>query len=117
MKVSMAAAVIFGLIFLQLTMISNIMYFILVCGFLFGVMGLAMYPVGLEMSAECTFPVTETTSTGFVVLSGQIQGFIFLMIMNYFAKPLSKEQAKIQVCDPKDPSMAKDMRNSIYVRF
>lgn len=47
MKVSMGFAVVFGLIFLQLTMIHNISALILVSCLLFGIMGLAMYPVGL----------------------------------------------------------------------
>jgi FLVCR family MFS transporter 7 len=112
MKVSMTLAVLFGLVFLQLSMVRGIAYLILVVCFLFGVMGLAMYPVGLEMSAECTFPVAETTSTGLVVLSGQIQAVIFMAIMTQFAKPLSKEQKSYEVCSP---SVPKDMSNGIYV--
>lgn len=115
MKVSMTLAVIFGLAFLQLSMIPYIPYFILLTCFMFGVMGLAMYPVGLEMSAECTFPVAETTSTGLVVLSGQIQAVIFMALMTMFSKPLDAERAKIQVCSSDDPLKAKDMRTSIYV--
>lgn len=50
----------------------DVQYFILIVCFIFGVMGLATYPVGLELSAECSFPVSETTSTGLIVLSGQV---------------------------------------------
>lgn len=114
MKVSMALAVFFGLAFLQLSMVRGVGYLIIVVCFLFGVMGLAMYPVGLEMSAECTFPVAETTSTGLVVLSGQIQAVAFMGIMTQFSKPLSKEQQSYAVCAPSEP---KDMRTSIYVRL
>jgi FLVCR family MFS transporter 7 len=112
MKVSMALAVFFGLAFLQLSMVRGIAYLILIVCFLFGVMGLAMYPVGLEMSTECTFPVAETTSTGLVVLSGQIQAVIFMAIMTQFSKPLSPEKESYQVCTPSEP---RDMRLSIYV--
>lgn len=35
-----------------------------------GVFGLALYPVCLELSVECSFPVGEGTATGFLVLSG-----------------------------------------------
>lgn len=113
----MTLAVFFGLAFLQLSMIRNISYLILLVCFLFGVMGLAMYPVGLEMSAECTFPVTETTSTGLVVLSGQIQAVIFMAIMTMFAKPLAEEKLKYQVCDLIDTTKAKNMSIPIYVSF
>ena len=50
MKISMGFAVVFGLTFLQLTQISNISALILISCLLFGVMGLAMYPVGLGMT-------------------------------------------------------------------
>jgi len=35
-----------------------------------GFFGLALYPVCLELSVECSFPVGEGTSAGFLVLSG-----------------------------------------------
>lgn len=50
----------------------NLNAVILIDCFLFGVFGLASYPVGLELSAECAFPVSETTSTGLIVISGQV---------------------------------------------
>ena len=37
-----------------------------ICGFF----GLALYPVCLELSVECSFPVGEGTAAGFLVLSG-----------------------------------------------
>jgi len=115
MKVSMTAAVFFGLTFLQISMFRDISYLIAATCFLFGVMGLAMYPVGLEMSAECTFPVAETTSTGLVVLSGQIQAVIFMAIMTQFSSPLEKDQTKYQVCDPHHPEKAKNYSLAIYI--
>ncbi|KAI6206045.1 hypothetical protein M3Y94_00861100 [Aphelenchoides besseyi] len=111
MKVSMVLAVVFGLTFLQLSQIRHIPYFILLACFFFGVMGLAMYPVGLEMSAECTFPVTETTSTGLVVLCGQVQAVLFMAIMTAFAKPMTDTSG--QACG--DPLKAKNMSTSILI--
>lgn len=66
--------------------------------FFFGVMGLATYPVGLQLSAECTYPVSEATSSGLIVLSGQIQSVIYLAILAAFAKPLEADDLKYQVC-------------------
>ncbi|VDN20587.1 unnamed protein product [Gongylonema pulchrum] len=62
-KVCMSAAVVFGISFLVVT-------------------GLAAYPIGLELASECTFPVSETTSTGFVVLSGQVFLFFSVIFQN-----------------------------------
>jgi FLVCR family MFS transporter 7 len=98
LKVSMGIAVLFGVIFLQLVQHPSLKPFILGCCFLFGVMGLATYPVGLELSAECAFPVSETTSTGLIVLSGQVQSVIYVAVMSMLAKPLVGDAAFHQVC-------------------
>ena len=73
MKVSMGVACFFGVIFLQLALRPDYGYLILPLCFIFGVMGLAAYPVGLELSAEVAFPVSETSSTELIVLSGQVR--------------------------------------------
>lgn len=113
-KVSMALAVVFGLIFLQVPFfhlfysIYEFEYFqlvlhvdmdlwLLISCFVFGIFGLAAYPVGLQLSAECTFPVSETTSTGLVVLSGQIQTIIYLSVMKSMTKPLQPDYRKYEV--------------------
>uniref|UniRef100_A0A1I8BCU6 MFS domain-containing protein n=1 Tax=Meloidogyne hapla TaxID=6305 RepID=A0A1I8BCU6_MELHA len=97
-KVSMAVAVGFGLIFLQLILHREMDIWILLACFIFGVFGLAAYPVGLQLSAECTYPVSETTSTGLVVLSGQIQTIIYLSVMKTLATPLQSLYRKYEVC-------------------
>ncbi|KAK6037293.1 hypothetical protein COOONC_25202, partial [Cooperia oncophora] len=38
--------------------------------FLFGAFGFAIYPLGLEMGVEATFPVAEATSTGLIIMIG-----------------------------------------------
>ncbi|KAI3421176.1 hypothetical protein GPALN_014805 [Globodera pallida] len=98
MKVSMALAVVFGLAFLQLVLHVGLNPWLLAACFIFGVFGLAAYPVGLQLSAECTFPVSETTSTGLVVLSGQVQTIIFLSVMGTMARPLQPDYRKNEVC-------------------
>ncbi|KAI1721577.1 major facilitator superfamily domain-containing protein [Ditylenchus destructor] len=120
MKVSMALAVVFGLGFLQLVLHRDLPALILIDCFLFGVFGLASYPVGLELSAECTFPVSETTSTGLIVLSGQVQSVIYLSVMTVFSKPLQPDYMKYQVCSLPNQSdansvTAKDMTFSVIV--
>ncbi|VDM58549.1 unnamed protein product [Angiostrongylus costaricensis] len=98
MKVSMGMAVVFGLIFMQLTLHSNFAPFLAITCVLFGIFGLATYPVGLELSAECTFPVSEATSTGLIVLSGQVQSVLYVLVMKQFARPLKPDRMHIQVC-------------------
>lgn len=118
MKVAMGLAVLIGLGFLQMTLHSNWSYLIATTCFFFGVLGLATYPVGLEMSAECTFPVSEATSTGLIVLSGQVQSVIYVAIMSIFSRPLEEEREKVQVCRVSDEdvlNVPKDSTMSIMV--
>ncbi|VDM08773.1 unnamed protein product [Wuchereria bancrofti] len=102
MKVCMSLAVIFGVVFLQLSLHSDLSICLVITAFLFGVFGLASYPVGLELASECTFPVSEATSSGLVVLCGQIYSIIFVAITNLFARPLQQAYKNIQVCTVED---------------
>uniref|UniRef100_A0A915NYH8 MFS domain-containing protein n=1 Tax=Meloidogyne floridensis TaxID=298350 RepID=A0A915NYH8_9BILA len=71
---------------------------LLITGGVVGATGATAYPVGLQLSAECTYPVSETTSTGLVVLSGQIQTIIYLSVMKTLATPLQSLYRKYEVC-------------------
>lgn len=99
MKVALSFAVVFGLLFLQLTLHPNLEILIAVSCVLFGVFGLASYPVGLEISSEITFPVSETTSTGIVVLSGQIQSVLYLFLISKTSRKLQPDYMHLQTCN------------------
>lgn len=86
MKISFSLAILAGIGFAEFALHPNMHAFIVLFCILFGIFGLAGYPVGLELSAECTFPVEQTTSSGLIVLSGQIQGVIYIMMMSFLAE-------------------------------
>jgi len=48
----------------------------LLCAFI-GFFGMAMYPICMELSVECSFPVGEGTAAGFLVLSGFVHFTFF----------------------------------------
>lgn len=53
----------------------------------FGFFGFMIYPLGLELGIECCFPVTqEATSSGLLMLSGQLQGILFIYLTTQTAK-------------------------------
>ncbi|CAD6189190.1 unnamed protein product [Caenorhabditis auriculariae] len=115
LKIALGIAVVFGLIFLQLSLHPDVGVLLCITCLLFGVMGLATYPIGLELASECTFPVSEATSTGLIVLSGQVQSVIYVMMMKTLSRPLPFHKMKYQVCQldkndtsniPKDNSMS-----------
>eukprot|EP00047_Mylnosiga_fluctuans_P024448 m.161192 g.161192 ORF g.161192 m.161192 type:complete len:487 (-) comp9862_c0_seq7:260-1720(-) len=45
----------------------------------------AALPVSLELCVECTYPVKEGTSAGFMWMMGQVTGIIFIFTMNALA--------------------------------
>lgn len=54
---------------------------------IFGFFGFMTYPLGLELGIECTFPVVaEATSSGLLMLSGQLQGILFIYLTTQSAK-------------------------------
>lgn len=57
---------------------------LLVSGALFGFFLLSSGPIGFQYGAEVTFPVSEGTSNGFLLLMGQISGIAFIFGMDGF---------------------------------
>nr|XP_033773990.1 solute carrier family 49 member A3 isoform X2 [Geotrypetes seraphini] len=67
---------------------NQIILLAVVCS-LFGLFGFSIYPICMELSVECSYPVGEGTSTGLIFISGQIQGVIYLVVFQVLARPLS----------------------------
>ncbi|XP_078269204.1 solute carrier family 49 member A3 isoform X2 [Rhinoraja longicauda] len=68
----------------------------LVCS-LFGLFGFSIYPVGMELGVECSYPVGEGTSTGLIFVSGQLQGALFIFFLPSLAQPLTSDGSACQV--------------------
>ena len=58
------------------------------CCAVFGIFGFGMYPIGLELAVENTYPVDEAAGTALIFLSGQIQGSILIMISSAMEQEL-----------------------------
>lgn len=83
-----------------------------------GVMGMfcfAVLPIALELGVECTFPVSEGTSAGFMWISGQFFGTIFILLMEY---PLLGQERWVNTTNATDNSTTgkkyPDMQNSCW---
>ena len=58
---------------------------------IYGFFGFMTYPLGLELGIECTFPaVQEATSSGLLMLSGQLQGILFIYLTTQTAEQNTK---------------------------
>ncbi|XP_060742363.1 solute carrier family 49 member A3 [Tachysurus vachellii] len=67
----------------------------LVCAF-FGLFGFATYPVAMELSVECSYPVGEATSAGLVFISGQIQSIVYTVLLQALTTKLT--HSSLSVC-------------------
>ncbi|XP_066523409.1 solute carrier family 49 member A3 [Hoplias malabaricus] len=63
---------------------------------LFGMFGFAIYPVAMELSVECSYPVGEATSAGLIFISGQIQSIVYIVLLQALTKKLA--DSPISVC-------------------
>ncbi|KAK7922231.1 hypothetical protein WMY93_009133 [Mugilogobius chulae] len=48
---------------------------------LFGFFGFSVYPVAMELSVECSYPVGEATSAGLIFASGQVQAVVYMVLL------------------------------------
>ena len=63
---------------------------LLISSFIFGFFLLgAGAPVGFQYSAEITWPAPESASQGIILLTGQISGILFIVVMNKIGMSLS----------------------------
>ena len=60
-------------------------------------MAFGVYPLGLELSVEATYPLDEATGTVLIFFSGQIQGAILVILSGFMAQDLSPYEATIEV--------------------
>lgn len=56
---------------------------------LFGFFGFSIYPVAMELSVECSYPVGEATSAGLIFVSGQVQSVLYIIVLQALTKRLA----------------------------
>ena len=62
---------------------------VLVSAMCFGFFLLSSGPIGFQYGAEITYPVSEGTSNGFLLLMGQISGIAFIFGMDWLKSPVN----------------------------
>lgn len=58
-------------------------------GAVLGFFLLSSGPIGFQYGAEITYPISEGTSNGFLLLMGQISGIALIFGMDYFKSPIT----------------------------
>lgn len=69
-------------------------WLLLASGGAFGFFLLSSGPIGFQYGAEVTYPVSEGTSNGFLLLMGQISGIAFIFGMDSFKSAATGSMAK-----------------------
>jgi MFS family permease len=69
-------------------------WLLLASGAAFGFFLLSSGPIGFQYGAEVTYPVSEGTSNGFLLLMGQISGIAFIFGMDSFKSAATGSMAK-----------------------
>lgn len=97
-KISYSIAAVVSCAFALLSLRPHVEVPLAVSVTLFGAAGFAIYPLGLEMGVECTYPVAEATSSGLLIIAGQIFGIIYVLLMSALAGPASNYDMSIEKC-------------------
>jgi cyanate permease len=63
-------------------------------GIIFGFFLLSSGPIGFQYGAEITFPASEGTSNGLLLMVGQISGIAFIFAMDSFKSPITGSMTK-----------------------
>ena len=79
---------------------------------LFGVFGFGMYPLGLELSVEATYPVDESIGTALIFMSGQIQGGLLVFASEMLEQNLQGEALSREICSTASTSCLTDSTSS-----
>ncbi|XP_033756588.1 solute carrier family 49 member A3-like isoform X1 [Pecten maximus] len=97
-KVSYALAIVFAVGFMEVSRLRDQEALVAASICLFGMFGFALYPISLEMAVEITYPVAEATSSGLLVVSGQIQGIVMILVSQVLAQPLPATEKSYSSC-------------------
>ncbi|KAH3789896.1 solute carrier family 49 member A3-like [Dreissena polymorpha] len=94
-KICWCLSCLFGIGFVQFARFRDQHVVVAVMVSLFGGFGFAIYPICMELAVEVTYPVAEATSAGLMIISGQIQGVIYMLAMQFMATDLSEYELSL----------------------
>ncbi|XP_062405536.1 solute carrier family 49 member A3-like [Sardina pilchardus] len=63
---------------------------------LFGLFGFSVYPVAMELTVECSYPVGEATSAGLIFIAGQVLSVVYMITLGALTKQLA--DSPLSVC-------------------
>ncbi|XP_049603968.1 solute carrier family 49 member A3 [Syngnathus scovelli] len=89
-KINMALSSLAGIVFSVVCLMQQQSIVVATVCSLFGFFGFSIFPVVMELSVECSYPVGEATSAGLVFVSGQILSIIYIVLLQSLATPVAE---------------------------
>ena len=97
-KFFFGAAVLIGILITELLRESNLDVIMAISFASFGIFAFGMYPLGLELAVEVTYPVDESFSTALIFMSGQIQGGALVIGSMFMEEEMSESEKQHDIC-------------------
>ncbi|XP_002121307.2 solute carrier family 49 member A3-like [Ciona intestinalis] len=101
-----------GIIIFSCTFHYNMGYLVLILITGIGLFSFGIYPIGVELGAECTYPVGSATTSGLIMISGQLQSIILISILQSIGSPMTAEQ--VDYYDSKCHYVSDEMLTTTY---
>ena len=98
-KLFFGIAVLIGILITELLRESNLDVYVAISFASFGVFAFGMYPLGLELAVEVTYPVDESFSTALIFMSGQIQGGALVIGSMFMEEEMSEAEKQNDICN------------------
>ncbi|KAB7506440.1 Uncharacterized protein Anas_06425 [Armadillidium nasatum] len=90
------AAALSAIVLFEFFLVSDKEAVIIIFAILFGTFGVGLFPVGLELAVEATYPVEESITSAFIYLTGQIIGIV--MILGVPALAFERADQTLSIC-------------------
>lgn len=97
-KLFFGSAAIFAIVMMEMFLVPGQPALVAISCGLFGFFGVGVYPIGLELAVEATFPVEESISTAFIFMSGQAQGVIIIGMVTLLSRDQPAKYSHLEVC-------------------
>ncbi|MPC11970.1 uncharacterized protein E2C01_004648 [Portunus trituberculatus] len=97
-KLFYGCAAIFAIFMMEMFLVPGQPTLVAIACGLFGFFGVGVYPIGLELAVETTFPVEESISTAFIFMSGQAQGVIIIGMVTLLSRDQLAKYSHLEVC-------------------
>ncbi|XP_066576327.1 solute carrier family 49 member A3 isoform X2 [Amia ocellicauda] len=89
-KINMCLAALACIAFALVSQMKHQNFAIAAASSLFGFFGFSIYPVAMELSVECSYPIGEATSAGLIFISGQVQSIVYIILFQLMTKQMAE---------------------------